>query len=56
MRSSSGTRTADGKNDGYTDTGFNNNRMYSVRLGVVPEPASLLAMLGGLLFVVRRRR
>ena len=51
-----GTRTADGKNDGYTGTTFNNNRLYSVRLGAVPEPASFLAMLGGLVFVVRRRR
>ncbi len=50
-----GSRTADGKNDAYTDTGFNNNRLYSVRLGAVPEPASVLTMLGGLLLALRRR-
>ncbi len=52
----SGTRAADGHNDAYTDTTFNNNRLYSIRLGVVPEPATaLFVLLGGLVFGMRRR-
>lgn len=52
----SGSNSGGTNNDAYNDAAKKTDREYQIRLNVVPEPGTALALLGGLLLVVRRRR